>query len=201
MTSPSAKNSQRTGKWQRLILDTLKRHKSFRLQDLLSQPYSLSDYNALTRACRTLVSQGKIGVFSRDGYLIVTLEIEDYYKFAFDEFYVPESLSKDEKVKSKKLGVAEQIAFEHHCHPRTIFRSVSFVSVVDYVAAALGISGDNLVNSKKLSSAVIHYVYVLLLVCPEIREHVVEVAKEILQGKDRVCRTKAFNRRLIEHVD
>ena len=55
--------SRGPGRWQRIILSEVEKGEWVYLVDLLPDGYTVSQYNALQRAARTLVGAGKIGWF------------------------------------------------------------------------------------------------------------------------------------------
>ena len=55
--------SRGPGRWQRLIVSEVEKGEWVYLVDLLPAGYTVSQYNALQRAARTLADAGKIGWF------------------------------------------------------------------------------------------------------------------------------------------
>lgn len=138
------------GKWQRLIMRALENHRAFYLTDLLGAPYSLSDYNALTRAFRELAKKGKIAGFRRGGRL-VAVRPQDFLRHgALPE---PEDLGPEETVQSAKIGELERFAWRYHRHPRFIWRAAAFTRALDRLAELSGVSAEELAARRTVSQA------------------------------------------------
>jgi hypothetical protein len=176
------------GKWQQLILDTLKRHKAFYLSDLLEHPYSLSHYNSLTRACRNLAGKGVVWCYREGGELVVSRP----YSYA-----EPERLTTGEKIKSAKLGLAEKLAQKEGYHPRQVWRAAAFVRALDCISAVTGIDANMLAKKRTLSQAATIQAAEIATGYPEI---VAEVVREAYQRDERIWRTKDLQRRILDKV-
>jgi len=174
------------GKWQKLILQALEEHGCIWLTDLLERHYSLSDYNALTRACRTLVRQGKVRSWQDSGRLVIS----DGH--VFEPVYI------EPKVKSKNLNFMERYCWRNDRHPRIMWRSAEYVNALDYISSLTGISADALVSARTMSVTVTKFAANLAWGYPE---GVVAVVKEAYESRRRYRRRIEFIKKIVEYVE
>lgn len=177
------------GKWQKIILKTLEQHRSFYLIDLLARPYSLSNYNALTRACRTLARAGLVRSYRLGGELVVAR--------THTCTATPDRLEASEKVKSGRLGFAEKLALQFGVCPRTVFKSVTFKEALNTISDAVSISVDELAAKRTLSQKAAMAAVYLLSIYPEATARAIQ---EAYQQRERIWRCRDLFYRMVRHL-
>ena len=171
-------------RWQRLILEALEKYGAFYLTDLLAEPYSLSDYNALTRACRNLARQEKLCYIRTGGRVIVTKEpwLLEY----------PEHIKAE--VRSANINPMERLCWRMNRHPRIMWRSYEYLQAAEHIAAVTGIDVHALAKARTLSQAVTVLAAALSVEYPQ---EVAAVIREAYEKKQRIWRRVDFARKIL----
>ena len=171
-------------RWQKLILEALEKCGAFYLTDLLAEPYSLSDYNALTRACRNLARQEKL-CYIRTGARVIVAKNPWLLEY-------PEHIKAE--VRSTNINPMEKLCWRMNRHPRMMWRSYEYLQAAEHIAAVTGIDVHALAKARTLSQAVTMFAAGLSIAYPQ---EVAAIIQEAYEKRQRIWRRIDFARKVL----